>query len=144
MYVMKWIGWMGTLHRSDQALILGAILLFCVLAPASLQRGGRRALAALWLFVLAPLVVVGWRRWAISHSPESARLPLADIAFYVLPVGGALALATIALVWAAGQGRSRTVQHVATLVSAYAPLPIVFAVSAWLVLDIYMVTGGFI
>jgi hypothetical protein len=141
---MEWVGWLATTERSDQALILGAILLFCVLAPMALARGGRRALVVLWIAVLLPLVAVGWRRWRVEYNAESASLPLADIAYYTLPVGGAMALAAAAVMWAARNQRSRGVQHVAALVAAYGPLPVVFAVAVWLGLLMYMMTGGFI
>ena len=141
---MEWIDWLARIQRSDRALILGAILSFCLLAPTALTRGGRRALLALWLVVLLPFLPLGWHQWRAHFGAESPRLPLFHIAFYALPVGGATAFAAAALLWAAGRGDLRVTKYAATLLAAYVPLPAVFAVSMWLSMVIYGLTGGFI
>jgi hypothetical protein len=141
---MEWIGWLSTLERSERLLIHGSILCFCLLAPMALTRGGRRALLWLWAGILVPFVFIGWHHWRSQFGTESPGLPLFDIAFYALPIGGATACAAAALLWATGRGDSRAMQYTATLVAAYLPLPVVFAVSMCISFVIYGLTGGFI
>jgi hypothetical protein len=118
-------------------------LLFCSVAPSLFRRRGVHALVGLWCVFLLMSILLGWYDWRVAFGHDSPSVPLANIVFYVVPIGLTTGCAAIAVCRV--ERRRPTRSHLlAALAAAYLALLPAAILGAVLAFVIYGMTGGFV